>query len=210
MAALLLVAVAQAVLFAEVIAISAALTGEPDPWETWLVASVLVGLTATALGSLAIPWYSHVFDATGRATRYANHAVMAALALVVVILAVVFLARAVQAEQDLQRLTAALSEAREQNTASQLLAAYDRVYQARAEAGLVRRAEARRVRVCLTDRAFLEAFQAALAFVVPESTRFRHGILGACYPANRSSVEVSSACLRTGTSCRRLSVCDWR
>jgi hypothetical protein len=42
------------------------------------------------------------------------------------------------------------------------------MYQARAEAGLVPNAQARNVHVCLTDRAFLEAFQGAAESVAPD------------------------------------------
>ncbi len=171
-ASLVVVVVAQVVLYAEVIAITVALSGEADRLDTWFVALVLVGLTAAALGSLALPWYRNLFRgasrAVGRRSLYAGHMLMAAAALAAVVLAANLLTDAVRAEQDLQRLDAALSEAAQHDTASQFLAAYDRVYQVRAAAGLVPKAEARRVHVCLADRAFLEAFRAAVQHVAPD------------------------------------------
>jgi hypothetical protein len=54
------------VLLAEVMAINVALTGEPGAFATWLVALVLVGLTAGALGVLVAPWYRLMTNATSR------------------------------------------------------------------------------------------------------------------------------------------------
>lgn len=169
--AFVLQALALAVLLAEVLAINAALTGDPDAVATWLVALVLVGLTAAALGILVAPWYRQlmIVGSPGRRQRIANYGVIAVLSTFVVVESARLLVSAVQAEQSFQRLAAALSSADKRDTASQLLAAYDRMYQARAAAGLVPKTEARSVHVCLTDRAFLEAFQGALESLVPSA-----------------------------------------
>lgn len=156
------------VLQAEVFAIDVALTGDPDALETWLVALVLVGLTAGALGVLAAPWYRLMTDAASRTQRRVMNAVTAILSILLVVESANLLTSAVQVEQSFDRLAAALSHADERATVSQLLAAYDRMYQARAEAGLVPKAKARSVHTCLTDRAFLEAFEIAIETVAPD------------------------------------------
>jgi hypothetical protein len=159
---------ALAVLLAEVLAINAALSGKPDAFATWLVALVVVGLTAGALGVLAAPWYSRVADTASRRVRRLTTGLTAVLSILLVVEAADLLASAVQAEQSSQQLAMALAKADQRDTASQLLSAYDRMYQARAEAGLVTKAQARNVHVCLTDRAFLEAFQGAAESVAPD------------------------------------------
>jgi MFS family permease len=110
------------VLQAEVLAINVALMGEPDAYATWLVALVLVGLTAGALGVLAAPWYRLVTEAASRRQRRVLNAVTAVLSILLVVQSAGLLASAVQAEQSFQRLAAALTEADERDTTSRLLA----------------------------------------------------------------------------------------
>jgi len=165
--AVLSFALALLVLEAEVLAINAALTGTPNALTTWLVALVLVGLTASALGILVTPWFRPMIEgARSRGRRIAFWGLAAASAALVVESALL-LVTAVQAEQSFQQLASTVSSSSNKDIAGQLLVAYDRMYQARAEAGLVSKAQARNVHVCLSDRAFLDALEGALESLSP-------------------------------------------
>ncbi|MGH3426419.1 MAG: hypothetical protein ACRDQZ_02400 [Mycobacteriales bacterium] len=166
----LLFVLALTVLYAEVVAINAALTAEADELSTWSVALVLVGLTATALGILVLPWLKPLLAApSNNRLRKAITPILAVMSIALVVEAADLLVTGVQGEESLQRLDAALVTADKRDTTGQVLAAYDRMYQVRAAAGLVSKAQARNLHVCLTDRAFVEALQATIDSANPHA-----------------------------------------